>query len=534
MRKTTCWLTGLAIAAMLASPLYAAFAPDRSAPDCGIQTAIDARSREGGGVVLLPAGEFAVSRYLFLRHGVTLQGAGEGKTILTVANPPKMRRLLGQDKETKMLDVEGDLSSLRPGMTVSLLTGGLNTWSGHIGYPTVASVSGQHVALTNLDLNSGIRATNSNPYLLFGHVTRLAEEAVPSNRWIRVTDPGICKPGHAFTLTGKGDLWDYHYNVMTAVTGDTVYLERPLTVTAPTGSLVKLAFALITSEWQERIGVESLTLRGIRTPTFKADWSGFQLAAFHTRNCTNVTLRNVTVENWNADGISIQGGAEALVEQCTSTGCTGHGFHPGTGLVTGLFTRVHSAGNGGDGLYYCWHNEHVDVVDSIFTNNGHHGVGGLGIPGDMHCTVARNLIADNGAAGVNVTGGPDSGNRVLNNTIRDNSRKKPGEWPGVTLYALYQEGSSGCLVASNTIESTLESPTQWVGIEERHSKPSAAFSNRADKATGLHLSDKNTILANTLRGHKTADIVVAGPRTTVGEGQGIVKHATVTTTDVPK
>lgn len=534
MRKTICWFPGLAVAAMLASPLQAAFAPDRSAPDCGLQAAIDAASAKGGGVVDLPAGTFPLHRYLFLRNGVTLRGAGEGRTILTVANPPQQRSLTALDRSNAVARAEGDLSGLRSNMTVCIFPGGPDSWTGGLGFPTVGSAGEGQVRFSGADKNTYIRATNTSPYMLFGNYTRLAADAVQGDRAIRVKDPAVGAAGRALTFNGKGDLWDYSCNVITAVTGDTFYLERPLNVSAPTGTLVKLAHALITSEFQSGIGVENLTLRGFRTPALRADWGGFTLAAFHTRDCTNVTLRNVTVENWNGDGISVQGGRNALVDHCSAFRCGGHGFHPGTGLTVGLLTNLVSGGNGGDGVYYCWHNDRVDVVDCVLTNNGNNGVGGLGIPGDIHCTVARNRIENNGASGILVLGGPDSGNTIAGNLIRNNSRNKPGTLPGIAIYAIYQEGSSGCLVVSNTIESTSEPATQWIGIEEKHAKASTNFASRADPATGLMLADRNTILSNTLRGHRTADIVVAGPHTKVGEGQGVVTQATVTATDAPK
>ena len=40
----------------------------------GIQAAIDEASEAGGGVVLLPAGELALDRYVYLRSNVTLRG----------------------------------------------------------------------------------------------------------------------------------------------------------------------------------------------------------------------------------------------------------------------------------------------------------------------------------------------------------------------------------------------------------------------------------------------------------------------------
>ncbi|MHC4717546.1 MAG: glycosyl hydrolase family 28-related protein, partial [Planctomycetota bacterium] len=86
-------ITALTIIGVLAAPaaadrrtIDAAKHVDRSLPDCGIQKAIDeAAGVEGGAIVKLPAGTFALRRGLVIKDNVELAGAGMDKTILTPA-----------------------------------------------------------------------------------------------------------------------------------------------------------------------------------------------------------------------------------------------------------------------------------------------------------------------------------------------------------------------------------------------------------------------------------------------------------------
>jgi parallel beta-helix repeat protein len=491
---------------------------DKTATDCGLQKAIDSLG-EKGGILEIPEGEYKLCRYLFLRSGVTLRGAGMDKTMLTVGNPPHYALITASDeKQTDMTldNVEG----LVPGMQMHIFSYGKETHGVHRSMPKVTAVEGNKVTMSDHKYQFII---NQNPYVTWGNQLRLVADAKKGESVIQVDMPTICKPGYALTMSGPGDQWDFHYNVIKSIDGDKLNLERPLTVSAKSGGIIDLNFSMIVSENQKGIGIDNLTIRGFVTDTFAGPWTGFTVAGIHTHKTSDIVIRNVAVENWSGDGISIQSANNVLVSECVGTGNFGHGFHPGTGMTKARFEKLNSFKNFGDGFYYCWHNNGTDLYDSVLKDNRGNGIGGLGNPGDGNCTISGNTIEDNDQCGIQAYGGVASKNVIKDNLIRNNSCGKPGQYPGIALYAIPSESCMEVTIENNIIESTTTPATQKIGIEERHSQPNERAKPSADPVSGLILSDKNKIIGNKFSGHEIADIVVAGPNTVVGEDQGKVE-----------
>lgn len=483
-------------------------------PDCGIQAVIDEAAAAGGGTVVLPAGQFPLSRSLVLRSGVTLQGKG-ADTVLAAA-VDEHRATLAADcaAHATTIELEGDLSTLEPGRMLDLWPNGRATHPRARKQAVVKSVSGTTITL---DAPFGPAARKERAFVAWGLRTTLATAARAGEQSVRVADPSVFRPGAGIKLTGPGDVWDHHWNWVERIEGDTLHLAWPLTVSPAAGSIAQRMHSLITAEGVEGVGVEDLVLEGFEDPRKPAGGS-FYLAALHTHETRKIVVRRVIVRDWHSDAFSFQNGGDLVVEDCTAARNYGHGFHPGTNWKGAEFVRITSENNASDGFYYCWHNHHVNVRDSKLTGNGGHGVGGLGNPGDIGNVVVGTLIEGNGLAGVEFSGGgKDHGNTVMGSTIRDNSRNDPGKFPGILISALWVESPSGAVVRDNVIESTLTEPSQWVGIEERHATPLAGKEDRADPATGLLMVDASTIEGNRLRGHKTADIVIRG-RTTKAMG----------------
>ena len=494
---------------------------DRTLADCGIQKAINSLPEEGG-VVELPEGEFVLERYLFLKSGTILRGKG-AKTILRVGKPEARRDITKDCIKSAEIEVAGDLSGLKPGMIVHAWRFRTTDYLGYIRHYRVKEIRDQTVVLDkqskyNLELRNKAQIS-------WGMFTALAAPAKKGENTIRVEHPDLLKPGYAICFSGKGDLWNHHFNVVTAIEGDTCTLERALTVDSDTGTLVKHAHCIITSDGQKNIGMEDLVIRGWESKE-KPAWGGFRLAGFHAVRCENITLKNIEISDWNGDGISIQVGREARVENCCVHKCNGRGFHPGTGFTNTEFVNLKSIGNGGEGSDYCWHNKNVNLRNSIIRDNGHHGVGGLGNPGDRNCTVEGNRITGNARAGIGINGGMVSGSVIRNNIVRDNSRSKPGAYAGIAIYAV-AEDARNYTIEGNIVESTLENPTQWIGIEERNGKPvSREVKKRGKTITVTKIADENRIVRNKCSGHKTADILVIGAKTVAEDNEGAVVRKT--------
>lgn len=508
------WLAGPLLAAGAGGPLDARPFLDARLPDCGIQKAMDSLGDKGG-VVLLPEGRFRMRRYVYLRSSVTLRGRG-AKTVLTVAEP-EQRRLLAEPAEAKSqrITVRGDLAGLTAGTIVHVWRSGPRTHRTHMRALDVQAVEGRTIVFRQpypypLRLAAG-------PFVSWGRTTRLAADSPKGARSLRVEHPGVFRAGYALFLKGTGDLWNHHFNVATAIEGEMLRLDRPLTVEAKRGAIVHQAHCMITADGEKDIGVEDLAVEGWAGDR-PASWRGFMLSAIHTVRCRNIRIRNVHVRCWNDDGISIQAAKDVVVTGCSAERCKGHGFHPGTGFDNGEFTYLRSVGNGGDGLYYCWHNRHVNVRNCLLKDNDGHGIGGLGNPGDRHNTIEGNTIEGNGRAGIAVNGGKVAHNVIRGNVIRDNSRSRAGKYPGILLEAAVEDARA-CTIEDNTIESTLAEPTQWVGVHERCGR-------YRDKPT---LADENIIRGNRFHGHKTADVIVVGARTVVDNAGAKVVRTRPTT-----
>ncbi len=508
----------------------------------GIQDAIDAAHEAGGGTVVLPEGEFALKRYLQMRSHVTLKGQGE-KTILTLAPPPGYAWAESQEKEnTAIVRAKGNLNAIRPGTPVTIYHYGEHS------HPRPHLDPGHHYqwrARTRVKAIDGdtvifeddpgvcrqIGSRKGREFFGWGLVTRLKKPVSKGDKVIHVENPEWLERQRGLYITGEGDLWNFHFNAVVEIDGDAVTLERPITVEAAEGSDVTMMHSAIAGdhdpETKERltdVTIRDLVIDG-RARELNMPRQDFMVAGIAMTRTDNLTIRNVTVKNWPSDGFSMQSQSNLLVEDSHALHNSWTGFHPGTGVRRGLFFRVTAIGNGHTGLFYCFGNYRVDLKDSVFSDNDGDGIGGLGhgAPPNTMNTVENCIIERNGRYGVQLIGGGKTGNVIRNSIVRDNSRLAPGIWrgplPGIGIIGQASATIEGC-----TIESTLENPTQLVGIEESHNirtpRAKAGETLEDTRPQVVALANNNRIINNTVRGHKTADIIVRGPDTVIDGNTG--------------
>jgi len=119
-----------------------------------------------------------------------------------------------------------------------------------------------------------------------------------------------------------------------------------------------------------------------------------------------------------------------------------------------------------DGYFFCWENEGIVLRKCVLSDNAGAGVGRLGSSGgplgDHNNTIEDCVIERNGGAGIDLDGGPEAKNKIVGNTVRDNSRNDPGRYAGIHLSG----GAGQCTLESNFIESSSVPPTQFWGIKE--------------------------------------------------------------------
>jgi nitrous oxidase accessory protein NosD len=155
---------------------------------------------------------------------------------------------------------------------------------------------------------------------------------------------------------------------------------------------VDTLFPLFSGENVSGIAFEDLTLDGNRTNN--GNLNGNFAGCIWLQDCSRVTIRKVTAQSYNGDGISWQICHDVVVEDCHSHDHTGKGLHPGSGSQRSVIRRNRLTGND-EGLYFCW--------------------------GVRWGLAEQNYIEGNRSFGLSI------GHRDTNNLVRDNDIRASGK-----------------------------------------------------------------------------------------------------------
>jgi parallel beta-helix repeat protein len=216
-------------------------------------------------------------------------------------------------------------------------------------------------------------------------------------------------------------------------------------------------FPAITAEGESDLELADFTIRGPRK--YKGKWWDFTYSAIHLVLCQRARVTNVTVFEWPSDGIGVQRGSDVQVSQCQAHECRGHGFHPGTGLARSVWSHNIGKGNGGDGFFFCARVHHSTCSDSVFSENGLSGIGGVARGGDHHNIISDNVCSYNQKWGIEATRGDEQ--VITGNLVLSNSQEKTGEYPGIRLHDMERN-----VVTSNRLADDQDQPTQTQGVVE--------------------------------------------------------------------
>jgi len=131
---------------------------------------------------------------------------------------------------------------------------------------------------------------------------------------------------------------------------------------------------------------------------------------------------NVTVRNYNGDGISFQQSNDVTVVDCVSEDNAVLGIHPGSGSQRPTVRNCAARRNGGDGLFLCWRVRHGLFEDNLLEENGQFGIS-IGHK-DSDNVLRRNTVRLNKQNGVffrnEALGMAPHRNRLEDNTIENN------------------------------------------------------------------------------------------------------------------
>ena len=321
----------------------------------------------------------------------------------------------------------------------------------------------------------------------------LTAVAKPGDQGVAVEDATGFEVGTEVAIqdSRQGGWYVAHRRVV-KVEGKAVQLDRPLERDYDPKRQAALInyFPGILVDNQEGVTVEDLRLDG-RLADNPGPNSDFTLAAVHLVSARDCTVRNCRVSGWPSDGIGVQGGTGNRVTDCTAELCRGHGFHPGTSLSGGVFSRNIGRQNAWDGLYFCAEVRHVVVSDSVFEGNGWNGIGGLGDGGDRFNIVQGNVCVGNAQCGILANDGAN--NSITGNICVGNSASRAGAYPGIRLHNVTEMTVTGNRCGDQ------EKKTQAAGIEETGASGRNLVTGnhcRGNAGPGVKLIGKNSHAAN--------------------------------------
>jgi len=413
--------------------VYAADYYDPTDATLGFQAAIDALPDEGG-VVLLPAGRYALRAGLVLRSNVTLQGHPDGTTLVRAVHVSA--RLAAEARPGDLLIQLRSTAGFQVGDEIGLFMSGADSPV----YRRVAAVLGDRLILDRpLDgdaVFSPARAAEAANLFAIVRTARTNDGTPIRN----VVVENLAFDGNA---AASYTLWRALADAVIHLrfTENSVVRNVQVRRSFSTG----IVFEQGRDNLVERAVVEDSRRDGIAL--------GWERDSIIRDSVVRGAGFGVAGSGWG-EGILVNGGWDIRVEGNLTENNVGTGLHPAGDLtIGGIWLNNVSRYNGINGFHYCNNNFAVWAIDNDLYANGDSGIGGLGLGGDFgdrFNVIRNNRIHHNQRYGIWINGGMD--NFIQNNTIYANSQRQPGQFPEILVGAAYTTVISG-----NTIQPSVTS-----------------------------------------------------------------------------
>lgn len=269
---------------------------------------------------------------------------------------------------------------------------------------------------------------------------------------ITVVDASGFKPGMGVAVYDEGQRsgWDLTTAIITAIKGNVIYIDDWLLrdYHADKKGTISNSCSVISAIDAENVRIANLTVDGSRESNDMID--GCRAGGIYLHKVHKAIVENVTVKNFNSDGISWQITEYVTVRNCEVYGCANSGLHPGSGSPFTLIEGNNSYNNGGYGLFVCWRVRNGIVRNNSFHNNGTNGISTGHKDSDM--LYADNHIYENGSDGIQLRGETplNAPHRSIfkNNIIENNGMKEKGYGLSVNCSA------EGVVIEDNIIRNT--------------------------------------------------------------------------------
>lgn len=293
---------------------------------------------------------------------------------------------------------------------------------------------------------------------------------------ITVADPSGFKPGMGVAVYDDDQRsgWDLTTAKITSIKGNIIYIDDYLLRDYHAGKngTISNNCSVISAIDAENIRIANLTVDGSRESNDMID--GCRAGGIYLHKVHKAVVENVTVRNFNSDGISWQITEYVTVQNCEVYGCANSGLHPGTGSPFTLVEGNNSYNNDGYGLFVCWRVRNGVVRKNSFHNNGINGISTGHKDTDM--LYADNHIYENGSDGIQLRGETplNAPHRSIfkNNLIENNGMKEKGYGLSVNCRA------EGVVLEDNIIRNTGTGKQLAAVLFTANSQPVALKNNK--------------------------------------------------------
>lgn len=257
-----------------------------------------------------------------------------------------------------------------------------------------------------------------------GFSSQLLIDADYGERQLTVADPSGFEPGMAVHIydAKHNNAWEVSTAVITTIEDNVLnlddYLLRDYRADKEGG--VSSASSIIAALEAENVHIRNLNVDGNRRRNEFIN--GCRGGGIYLYDVRNALVENVSVSDFNGDGISWQMTWDVTVRNCTVSGCSKDGLHPGTGSYNTLIESNTSSRNDRNGLFICWRVQNGIVNGNRFHHNKHSGICTGHKDTDM--AFKQNRIYENGKAGVDFRSEREVNaphrNLFQNNTVENN------------------------------------------------------------------------------------------------------------------
>jgi hypothetical protein len=221
---------------------------------------------------------------------------------------------------------------------------------------------------------------------------------------ITVADASGFKPGMGVAIYDETQRsgWDLTTARITQIKDNIIYIDEYLVrdYHADKKGTLSNSCSVISAVDVNNVRIANLIVDGNRESNDMID--GCRAGGIYLHKVHKAVVENVTVKNFNCDGISWQITEYVTVRNCEVYGCANSGLHPGTGSPFTLVEGNNSYNNDGYGLFVCWRVKNGIVRNNSFHNNGINGI----CTGhkDIDMLYAGNHIFENGSDGIQLRG----------------------------------------------------------------------------------------------------------------------------------